>query len=58
MEVRIYVKFRVSSYEFRVFWEIKMGEIKKFEDMEAWKKSRKLTMDIYSITKIKGSKFK
>jgi len=35
-----------------------MGEIKKFEDIEAWKKSRKLTMDIYSITKIKGSKFK
>jgi len=31
-----------------------MGEIKKFEDIEAWKKSRKLTMDIYSITKMNG----
>lgn len=31
-----------------------MGKIERFEDIEAWQKSRKLTMDIYSITKSNG----
>lgn len=31
-----------------------MGKIERFEDMEAWQKARKLTKNIYSITKSNG----
>ena len=32
-----------------------MGEIKRFEDIQAWQKARELTKSVYLITKIINS---